>query len=999
MGGLFGGGGQTISTTAPIIAGFRVQSSAYAAAIARIFGKTRVAANLMWYGDFTAIAHTTTTESGGGGKGGGGSVTQSNTTYTYTAAALLLIGRGAINAVPRVWRDKEQITLADLGLSLYAGSAAQTPFPHLTTNHPGEALAYRGLAYVASAALDLGNNANLGNHSFEVEGELPFSGAIKDANPRDVVNALLLEAGLDAGFIGNLGPLSDYCVANGIFIAPAYTQQQPAAEAIANLARIGNAEVVCSEEKIKLVPYSDQAATGNGATYTPNVAPLFEFTDDDFLADSGDSPVQFEDDDTSDAYNIVTVQFYNRAKDYVEDVVQARDDDNIALYGERPMDPIVLHEIVDVTVARLVAQVELQRQIYYRMRYRFNLGPGKADLLEPMDVIAINNAQLGLTALPVRILEIEEIDDDTRDGFRFYVREFPAGAGSAAVYPSESGLGYSVNFNVAPGNVNVPVIFEPPLPLTLSSQTEIWMALSGGVDFGGCEVWASDDDATYRSIGVIYGGARHGVLTTPLPSGADPDAVNTLAVDLGVSRGQLISGTKSDADRLNTLCYVDGEYLAYQTATLTAPNRYDLTYLRRGAYGSAIAAHAAGTRFARLDDAIFKQAVPTARVGSPLYLKFPSFNKYGAGRQRIEEVPTYTYQILGTALKSPLPNPTNLSANYVAGITRLHWDGVTDFRSPIDYELRFGASWAGSTINGRTPLLELPIGADGTYWVSAHYRTPEGVDVYSAAPVSVVVVGAKLVANVVASYDEYALGWPGSVSGGALVLGGKLQLTGAGDYLDIADLLAELDILWMGGVASAGLYTNPAGHRIDVGRVEACSVTMPYSIIGRSIYDDYLSLADVLQVSDLLGAALGALVSAQPQIRIAQEDGIYGAWQNFQPGEYVGQHFDGRLGLSSSDPQVVPIVDGFKFAVDVPDRTDAGTDVAITAGGSSVAYLAPFNGGADGASVPGVQILVLNAQAGDTIVLSAQTLDGFTVQIKNGGVGVDRNINWISKGY
>ena len=188
-----------------------------------------------------------------------------------------------------------------------------------------------------------------------------------------MIGALLLEAGVAADFIGNLTAFSNYCVANSIFIAPAYTQQQSAAEAIGNLARIGNAEVVCSEEKIKLVPYSDEAATGNGVTYTPNVAPVFEFTDDDFLADSGDSPVQFEDDDTSDAFNIVTIQYYNRAKDYAEDVVQARDDDNIALYGERPMDPITLHEIVDAAVARLVAQVELQRQIYYRMRYRFNL--------------------------------------------------------------------------------------------------------------------------------------------------------------------------------------------------------------------------------------------------------------------------------------------------------------------------------------------------------------------------------------------------------------------------------------------------------------------------------------------------------------------------------------------------------------------------------------------------------------------------------------------------
>lgn len=359
-----------------------------------------------------------------------------------------------------------------------------------------------------------------------------------------------------------------------------------------------------------------------------------------------------------------------------------------------------------------------------------------------------------------------------------------------------------------------------------------------------------------------------------------------------------------------------------------------------------------------------------------------------------------SYTVVGdAALKLPLPNPTNLSANYVAGITRLYWDGITDSRSPIDWEARFGPSWASGTVYVRTSLRELPVAADGTWWISAHYRAPDGTDVYSAEPVSVVVAGAKLVGNVVATYDEYALGWPGSVSDGAVVFDGDLRLMGAGNVLDSTDFLAELDVLWMGGVATTGTYTIPAGHRVDVGRVDACSVTMPYSVRGQSIYDNVLAITDFLAVTDLLGASLGPVVAATPQIRLAQADGVWGDWKNFMPGEYVGRHFDGRLVLTSSDPQVFPIVDSFSFAVDVDDRIDTGTNVAVAGSGVSLLYADPFNGGADGATVPAVQILVLNAQEGDTVVLSAQTLSGFTVQIKNGGVGVARNINWTAKGY
>ena len=60
------------------------------------------------------------------------------------------------------------------------------------------------------------------------------------------------------------------------------------------------------------------------------------------------------------------------------------------------------------------------------------------------------------------------------------------------------------------------------------------------------------------------------------------------------------SATTADATALNTLCYVDGEYISYETATLTAANKYDLTYLRRGAYNSVIGAHALNAPFARL---------------------------------------------------------------------------------------------------------------------------------------------------------------------------------------------------------------------------------------------------------------------------------------------------------------------------------------------------------------------------------------------------------------
>src|SRR4029077_18121341 len=80
--------------------------------------------------------------------------------------------------------------------------------------------------------------------------------------------------------------------------------------------------------------------------------------------------------------------------------------------------------------------------------------------------------------------------------------------------------------------------------------------------------------------------------------GTNPDTTHTLGVDLTESLGQLTSGSSSDAANGVTLCYCDGELLSYETATLTATDKYNLTTLYRGLYGTAAGAHTSGSPFA-----------------------------------------------------------------------------------------------------------------------------------------------------------------------------------------------------------------------------------------------------------------------------------------------------------------------------------------------------------------------------------------------------------------
>ncbi|MBV9861878.1 MAG: hypothetical protein JO267_06995 [Alphaproteobacteria bacterium] len=248
----------------------------------------------------------------------------------------------------------------------------------------------------------------------------------------------------------------------------------------------------------------------------------------------------------------------------------------------------------------------------------------------------------------------------------------PIGIGTAAAYSRQAWQATLTNPLVMPGDTNPPIIFEPPPALT-NGTNEVWLAASGGPDWGGCEIWVSLDGDTYSQIGTISRGCVTGVLTSPFPAHASPDTTDTLAVDLTESQGQLLSGTVAEAQKLATLCWVDGELISYETATLIAVNKYGLSgYLVRGAYGTPITAHSAAASFARINGLLFRYTFAANLIGQTIYLKLPAFNNYGQSVQDLSSVTATVYTLTGSGT-NPLANPL-LSA--LAGTTSQEWGTV-----------------------------------------------------------------------------------------------------------------------------------------------------------------------------------------------------------------------------------------------------------------------------------------------------------------------------------
>jgi hypothetical protein len=226
----------------------------------------------------------------------------------------------------------------------------------------------------------------------------------------------------------------------------------------------------------------------------------------------------------------------------------------------------------------------------------------------------------------------------------------------------------------------MPLILEPSGQITRGAL-QLWFGLSGfySTQFGGAQLWmSSDGGSSYQPQGIILGNAAQGVLTAILASHVDPDNSNTLAVDLTPSFGSLASIATGLADLYYNLAYVDGELIAFATVTPTATSKYNITYLRRGLYGSTIGAHAIGSNFCFLGSAINPAAgvgIMTFRrelIGQALKFKFTPFNLFGAQQVDISDPSVTAFSFTpaglgeqGVSQIPPLYYPGTFAANAV----------------------------------------------------------------------------------------------------------------------------------------------------------------------------------------------------------------------------------------------------------------------------------------------------------------------------------------------
>ena len=609
------------------ISNFTVSTAEYGSAVMELLGTTRISGNVIYYDDFTAHEHRETQRSG---KGGG--VKSTTITYTYTAAVIMGLCEGPIKGIGRVWIDKElyQYPSEKIGMTLFKGTDDQAPWPYVVGKHPEKALPYKGLAYMAGV-IDLGNNASLPNFNFEVQGKLLDTGDGVDVNPADYIRYILDKVGLQDVEIVGLENYRKYCrEADFLISTPAdYTSAKTARDIVNEIASLTNAYMFWSNDRFKIVPRADRPV----GEWQPDKQIVYNLTADDFLEQSNGSCVTYSRKDSSELYNRFTVEFYNRENAYEKESVSYEDSENIADYGLRQASTTAAHYIYTKKRAVKLAEELARRNKYERNKYTFKLDWSFCRL-EPGDLVTLTDANIGLDK---QVAMIDSITEDAHGILSVTAISRAAGDYKEALYDVHEVDRPYVDFNAEPGDTDTPLIFQPPSDLT-SNGNEIWIAAKGKKDsWGGCTVFVSDNNTNYQKVGTITNNARLGTLSK-----------NMLASDTTCEvkiNGMLLSGTAQDAERGNTLCWVDGECISYTTATMLSNGNYRLDGCRRGQYNTTATAHNSGARLVRCDEALLKTEVRKEDVGKKIWLKFCSYNIFSTGEQSLADVQAYEYTI------------------------------------------------------------------------------------------------------------------------------------------------------------------------------------------------------------------------------------------------------------------------------------------------------------------------------------------------------------------
>lgn len=197
------------------------------------------------------------------------------------------------------------------------------------------------------------------------------------------------------------------------------------------------------------------------------------------------------------------------------------------------------------------------------------------------------------------------------------------------------------------------------------------------------------------------------------------------------------------------------------------------------------------------------------------------------------------------------------------------------------------------------------------------------------------------------------------------------------------------------GVVSDGTYSMGS---VDLGAVQISRISVLLEAYGINVGDTWDS-AELIDGDDFVDGE-GAIDDARAVMWMRYTDDnpsaspTWSAWQPVLIADISARAYEFELRLTSANTVHNVVVKRAEVVVDMPDRTEAGNDIASGAAAYNITYSRPFK------VTPALAITAQNMATGDYYVLASKTVSGATITFKNAaGTTISRTFDYLAKGY
>lgn len=370
---------------------------------------------------------------------------------------------------------------------------------------------------------------------------------------------------------------------------------------------------------------------------------------------------------------------------------------------------------------------------------------------------------------------------------------------------------------------------------------------------------------------------------------------------------------------------------------------------------------------------IIQNLTPNIRYDLQLYYKRIA-NSSGAGLGGNAYSPIIQQNlILFEGIADKPPNVENFAAQLTGTTLILTWQAidVIDFRY---YEIRYspaitGVSWYTSAVikTGVTNNETVVPAGTGTYLIKAFDRDGNESDI--PAETSLVVINERFNAVEIMEDDPVFAG----TKTNTVVNGTRLEL----DDLSLAGEYEFENIIDLQSVFSARIisHINAAGRNDGNTMDKWPSLSLLGKLDGNTPANWYATILVSLTQDDPSGTP---------------------TWSPYEPittAFYTFRALRAKVIMAGNGTNVTPSIEELRIVVDMEDRVEKALNITVPASGLTVTYAEAFN------ATPTLVPALLDGVVGDVVSITDETPEGFKYAVTNGGVGVERHINYHVIGY